>query len=261
MFDIGVNLTSSQFAKDRDDVVARAFAAGVNGMLLTGTNLHESQQALKLAQHYPHCWSTAGVHPHDSSQWQSSTEDEIIALANQSEVVAIGECGLDFNRNFSTPQEQERAFEAQLRIAAELQMPIFMHCRDAHERFLTLLEPWLDSLPGAVLHCFTGTRQEMQDCVDRGLYIGITGWVCDERRGTHLHPLLRDIPAGRLMLESDAPYLLPRSLRPKPKSGHNEPAFLTEVLREVALHRGESQEALAAHSSACARAFFGLPVI
>lgn len=124
MFDIGVNLTSSQFAKDRDDVVARAFAAGVNGMLLTGTNLHESQQALKLAQHYPHCWSTAGVHPHDSSQWQSSTEDEIIALANQSEVVAIGECGLDFNRNFSTPQEQERAFEAQLRIAAELQMPI-----------------------------------------------------------------------------------------------------------------------------------------
>ena len=261
MFDIGVNLTSSQFAKDRDDVVARAFAAGVNGMLLTGTNLHESQQALKLAQHYPHCWSTAGVHPHDSSQWQSSTEDEIIALANQSEVVAIGECGLDFNRNFSTPQEQERAFEAQLRIAAELQMPIFMHCRDAHERFLTLLEPWLDSLPGAVLHCFTGTRQEMQDCVDRGLYIGITGWVCDERRGTHLHPLLRDIPAGRLMLESDAPYLLPRSLRPKPKSGHNEPAFLTEVLREVALHRGESQEALAAHSTACARAFFGLPVI
>ena len=261
MFDIGVNLTSSQFAKDRDDVVARAFAAGVNGMLLTGTNLHESQQALKLAQHYPHCWSTAGVHPHDSSQWQSSTEDEIIALANQSEVVATGECGLDFNRNFSTPQEQERAFEAQLRIAAELQMPIFMHCRDAHGRFLTLLEPWLDSLPGAVLHCFTGTRQEMQDCVDRGLYIGITGWVCDERRGTHLHPLLRDIPAGRLMLESDAPYLLPRSLRPKPKSGHNEPAFLTEVLREVALHRGESQEALAAHSTACARAFFGLPVI
>lgn len=155
-------------------------------MLLTGTNLHESQQALKLAQHYPHCWSTAGVHPHDSSQWQSSTEDEIIALANQSKVVAIGECGTDFNRNFSTPQEQERAFEAQLRIAAELQMPIFMHCRDAHERFLTLLEPWLDSLPGAVLHCFTGSRQRCRTAWTEGFILvspggsvmSAVGWNC-----------------------------------------------------------------------------------
>lgn len=113
-------------------------------MLLTGTNIHESQQALKLARRYPHCWSTAGVHPHDSSQWSPASEDAIIALANQPEVVAIGECGLDFNRNFSTPQEQERAFQAQLQIAAELQIPIFMHCRDAHERFLVLLDPgWI----------------------------------------------------------------------------------------------------------------------
>src|SRR5699024_1610294 len=112
MFDIGVNLTSSQFAKDRDDIVTRAFAAGVNGLLITGTNLRESQQAQKLARHYPRCWSTAGVHPHDSSQWQAATEEAIIELASQSEVVAIGECGLDFNRNFSTPEEQERAFVA-----------------------------------------------------------------------------------------------------------------------------------------------------
>ena len=166
MFDIGVNLTSSQFLKDRDEVVARARVAGVKGLLLTGTNLHESQQAQRLAHIYPHCWSTAGVHPHDSSQWQPATEEAIAALASMPEVVAIGECGLDFNRNFSTPQEQERAFDAQLRIAAELQMPVFMHCRDAHARFLTLLDPWLDKLPGAVLHCFTGTREEMQDCID-----------------------------------------------------------------------------------------------
>ena len=138
MFDIGVNLTSSQFAKDRDDVVARAFDAGVNGLLITGTNLRESQQAQKLARQYSSCWSTAGVHPHDSSQWQAVTEEAIIELAAQPEVVAIGECGLDFNRNFSTPEEQELAFVAQLRIAAELNMPVFMHCRDAHERFMTL---------------------------------------------------------------------------------------------------------------------------
>ena len=169
MFDIGVNLTSSQFAKDRDEVVARAFAAGVNGMLLTGTNLHESQQALKLAQHYPHCWSTAGVHPHDSSQWQSSTEAEIIALANQSEVVAIGECGLDFNRNYSTAQEQERAFEAQLRIAAELQMPVFMHCRDAHERFLTLLDPTIKPALQRVVNQSTAQLAISASLTDKGL--------------------------------------------------------------------------------------------
>lgn len=112
MFDIGVNLTSSQFAKDRDDVVACAFDAGVNGLLITGTNLRESQQAQKLARQYSSCWSTAGVHPHDSSQWQAATEEAIIELAAQPEVVAIGECGLDFNRNFSTPEEQERAGDA-----------------------------------------------------------------------------------------------------------------------------------------------------
>lgn len=148
MFDIGVNLTSSQFAKDRDDVVACAFDAGVNGLLITGTNLRESQQAQKLARQYSSCWSTAGVHPHDSSQWQAATEEAIIELAAQPEVVAIGECGLDFNRNFSTPEEQERAFVAQLRIAADLNMPVFMHCRDAHERFMTLLDANVKTLFG-----------------------------------------------------------------------------------------------------------------
>ena len=183
MFDIGVNLTSSQFSRDHDEVVARAQAAGVHGMLLTGTNLHESQQARQMAGRYANCWSTAGVHPHDSSTWTESVAEEIHALARQPQVAAIGECGLDFNRNFSTPQEQEKAFSAQLALAAELSMPVFLHCRDAHQRFLELLEPWLNKLPGAVLHCFTGSREEVIQCLDRGLFIGITGWVCDERRG------------------------------------------------------------------------------
>ena len=218
MFDIGVNLTSSQFAKDRDDVVARAQAAGVSGMLLTGTNLHESQQAQQLAKHYPRCWSTAGVHPHDSSSWTQDTADALRQLAAQPEVVAIGECGLDFNRNFSTPEEQERAFSAQLALAAERGMPVFLHCRDAHDRFLALLDPWLPRLPGAVLHCFTGTLDEAQACLARGIYLGITGWVCDERRGLELRDVLPHIPADRLFVETDAPYLLPRDLSPKPAS-------------------------------------------
>lgn len=258
MFDIGVNLTSSQFLKDRDEVVARAFAAGVNGLLLTGTNLHESQQAQRLAQIYPHCGSTAGVHPHDSSQWQSATEEAIVALASMPEVVAIGECGLDFNRNFSTPQEQERSFDAQLRIAAELQMPVFMHCRDAHARFLALLDPWLDKLPGAVLHCFTGTREEMQACIDRGMYIGITGWVCDERRGLELRELLPFIPAERLLIETDAPYLLPRDLSPKPASRRNEPAHLPHILERIAHWRGDDPQWLSSTTDANVKKLFGI---
>ncbi|CBG90618.1 3'-5' ssDNA/RNA exonuclease TatD [Citrobacter rodentium] len=258
MFDIGVNLTSSQFVKDHDEVVARAYAAGVNGLLLTGTNLYESQQAQRLAQHYPHCWSTAGVHPHDSSEWRADTGEAIVALAALPEVVAIGECGLDFNRNFSTPQAQEHAFEAQLRIAAELQMPVFMHCRDAHTRFLALLDPWLDKLPGAVLHCFTGTRQEMQECLERGLYIGITGWVCDERRGLALRELLPLIPTEKLLIETDAPYLLPRDLSPKPASRRNEPAYLPHILQRIAHWRGEDPQQLAAATDANAEKLFGI---
>ena len=124
---------------------------------------------------------------------------------------------------------------------------------------LAILKEFRDHLPAAVVHCFTGERRALYAYLDLDLHIGITGWICDERRGTHLQALVRDIPAGRLMLESDAPYLLPRTLRPKPKHGHNEPAFLGEVLAQVARNRGESPEALAAHTSACARAFFGLP--
>ena len=112
-----------------------------------------------------------------------------------------------------------------------------------------------------MVHCFTGEQRALFSYLDLDLHIGITGWICDERRGTHLHPLVREIPRGRLMLESDAPYLLPRTLRPKPKNGRNEPAYLPEVLREVALHREESLQDLAQHSTACARAFFGLPAL
>lgn len=258
MFDIGVNLTSSQFDRDRDDIVSRAQAAGVTGMLITGTNLHESQQAQQLTQRYTHCWSTAGVHPHDSSSWTEETARAIRALAAMPGVVAIGECGLDFNRNFSTPQEQERAFSAQLALAAELNLPVFLHCRDAHQRFLTLLDPWLDKLPGAVLHCFTGSAHEAQECIARGLYLGITGWVCDERRGLELREVVPMIPADRLMIETDAPWLLPRDLKPKPASRRNEPALLGHILTTVAELRGETPQALSTATDENVKRLFGI---
>ncbi|MCD1126448.1 3'-5' ssDNA/RNA exonuclease TatD [Jinshanibacter sp. LJY008] len=240
MFDIGVNLTNRQFAQDRHEVVERAKQAGVNGMLVTGTSLKESIAAHQLSNHYPdYCWSTAGVHPHDASGWSASCEQQIYQLAAESNVVAIGECGLDFNRNFSTPQEQEHAFSAQLAIAAELEMPLFLHCRDAHHRFIELLKPWLSKVPAAVVHCFTGNRQELEEYLSLGLYVGITGWICDERRGQELRELVPLIPVDKLLLETDAPYLLPRDLTPKPTSRRNEPAFLAHILQQVAILRGE----------------------
>lgn len=258
MFDIGVNLTSSQFAKDHAEVVERAFAAGVKGMLLTGTSLQESEQAQRLASRYDRCWSTAGVHPHDSSHWNDETAEAIYALAAQSDVVAIGECGLDFNRNFSTPQEQEAAFSAQLAIAAELSMPVFLHCRDAHARFLTLLAPWLDKLPGAVLHCFTGSQAEADESLAQGLSLGITGWICDERRGQALCDVVPRIPLDRLFVETDAPYLLPRDMAPKPSSRRNEPAYLGHIVERIAALRGETASAISEATDNNVKRLFGL---
>lgn len=263
LIDIGVNLTHPSFADQREALLERAYAAGIQHMLLTGTSLSESQHALDLCQQLDeraeHLFSTAGVHPHDASSWNSDSYAELKALLADPRVRAVGECGLDFNRDFSPRPQQERVLEQHLALAVELQLPVFLHERDADERLLAILRHYRDQLPAAVVHCFTGDKRALFNYLDMDLHIGITGWICDERRGTHLHPLVKEIPQGRLMLESDAPFLLPRSLRPKPKNGRNEPAFLFEVLREVALHRGETEQALADHSNASAQAFFKLP--
>lgn len=265
LIDIGVNLTHPSFAEQREAVLARAYAAGIQQMLLTGTSLTESEHALELCRQLDESgerlFSTAGIHPHAASSWNSDSHAQLKALLADPRVRAVGECGLDFNRDFSPRPQQEQVLEEQLALAVELQLPVFLHERDADERLLAILRHFRDQLPAAVVHCFTGEKRALFNYLDMDLHIGITGWICDERRGTHLHPLVKAIPAGRLMLESDSPFLLPRSLRPKPKSGHNEPAFLREVLREIAVHRGESEQALAEHSSACARAFFRLPTL
>lgn len=235
MFDIGINLTSSQFAKDRQHVVERAKAAGVQGMLITGTNLKASEAACELAHHYADfCWSTAGVHPHDASSWSEHVADSIRQLSQDEKVVAVGECGLDFNRNFSTPAEQERAFIAQLELAVELQLPLFLHCRDAYPRFIALLKPYLSQIPGAVVHCFTDDQAALEAYLASDLSIGITGWICDERRGLELRQIVSLIPDDKLLIETDAPYLLPRDLQPKPTSRRNEPCYLPHIVNEIA---------------------------
>ncbi|NWA38545.1 TatD family hydrolase [Pseudomonas reactans] len=265
LIDIGVNLTNPSFDEKHQAVLDRAYAAGVQQLVLTGTSIEGSEQALqlceKLDQSGQRLFSTAGIHPHSASDWNGDSAQRLRALLSESRVRAVGECGLDFNRDFSPRPQQEKVLEEHLALAVELKLPVFLHERDANQRLLEILKDYRDHLTAAVVHCFTGEQAALFSYLDLDLHIGITGWICDERRGTHLHPLVREIPRDRLMLESDAPYLLPRTLRPKPKNGRNEPAYLPEVLREVAQHRNESMEDLALNSTACARHFFGLPEV
>lgn len=235
LFDIGANLLDKRFRDDLDQVIARAQAANIDGMLVTGTSLAVSAQAIALCAQWPdYLYATVGVHPHDAQQFDDATLDQLAQLAHAPCVKAIGETGLDFNRNFSTPEAQISAFSQQIELAITLQKPLFLHEREATDTQCALLRPHANQLCGAVVHCFTGDKNALFQYLDMGFYIGITGWICDERRGTELLALLPQIPPERLLLETDAPYLTPRDLRPKPKKGRNEPAFLTHIAERVA---------------------------
>jgi TatD DNase family protein len=253
--DIGANLTHASFREDLDAVLARARAAGVDTIVVTGTSVEESRHAADLAAAHG-LVATAGVHPHLARACNAETIPALRELAQHPKIVAIGECGLDFNRNYSPHPDQEKWFVAQLELAAELGKPLFLHSRDAHPRFAEILRNL--RVGKAVAHCFTGEADELRACLDLGLYIGITGWICDERRGAHLLQLVKEIPRDRLLLETDSPYLTPRDLRPQPKARRNEPAHLPHILRAVARARGEPAEALAEATTRNAKAFFGL---
>jgi TatD DNase family protein len=257
LIDIGANLAHDSFDADRDAVLARARAAGVVVMIVTGSTLDDSEKAIALARRFPdRLRATAGVHPHHAAGLKDS--DRLGDLLADPMVVAAGECGLDYFRNFSPPADQRRAFELQLGIAERQGKPLFLHQRDAHSDFMALLRAHPTAASRAVLHCFTGGAQELEDCLALGLSIGITGWVCDERRGQALRESVSRIPRERLMLETDAPYLLPRTMQPRPAHRRNEPAFLPAVLEETARQRGQTPAMLAAETTANACRFFGL---
>jgi TatD DNase family protein len=259
LIDIGANLSHESFLHDMDELLIRAQDAGLEKIVVTGTNLESSRLAIELCHRNPHLLvSTVGLHPHEASHFSSDIEKEFRQLAQNDCVKSLGETGLDFNRNYSSRADQEKAFEAQLAMAVELQLPLFLHQRDAHRRFLPILKEYRDRLGQVVVHCFTGKRNELYDYIDLDLYIGITGWVCDERRGYELHPLLKDIPEKRLLLETDAPYLLPRNIHPKPRSRRNEPANLVFVLKMLSECLVRDPQELAEVTSSNARVFFSL---
>ena len=257
--DIGVNLAHDSFDADRDAVMHRAAQAGVVQMMVTGASEDGSRKAIELARQHPGVlYATAGVHPHHAADLTSEALPALAEMARAPEVVAVGECGLDYFRDFSPRDLQRRAFAWQLELAAATGKPVFLHQRDAHDDFVAILREHRAAIAGGVAHCFTAGEAERDAYLELGLAIGITGWICDERRGVHLREVVKKIPADRLMLETDAPYLLPRDLKPAPRTRRNEPHHLPHVARAVATARNESLECLAGSATGNTRRMFGL---
>jgi len=261
LVDIGANLASGNFDHDLDAVLERAWAAGIEQIVVTGSSADSSGGALALAKRHPgRLWSTAGLHPHHASDWTPDLASRMRDWLGSAEVVATGECGLDYFRDLSPRSAQRHAFLAQLDLAVSIGKPVFLHQREAHADFLAILREYRPQLRAAVVHCFTDTREALEDYLELDCHIGITGWICDERRGTQLLEFMHEIPEHRLMIETDAPYLLPRNA-PKSwrRAGRNEPALLPYVLQRLAEARGQTQESLAAATRATSLSFFGLP--
>ena len=265
MIDIGVNLLHEQFAADREDVLRRAREAGVTTMLITATDLRSTAAAIAFSETHD-MFCTAGVHPHDAAGAGASFTDDLARLAQSDRVKAIGETGLDFNRNYSEPEIQREVFASQLQLACELHKPVFVHDRDSKGEVFQHLQNAAE-LSGVVVHCFTGTRADLERYIEAGYYIGITGWVCDRRRGEELRSLVCNIPLNKLLVETDAPFLRPQTApadwheneNVQANSRRNEPALLSYVIAQIAdLHRCEPAT-VAEATARNARALFGLP--
>lgn len=259
LIDIGANLAHDSFDDDRQAVLERAAEAGVTQMIVTGSDLDSNRHAMALAAEHPgRCFATAGLHPHHANDWDAELAKVIRSGAAEGAIRAVGETGLDYFRDISPRRAQQAAFAEQLAIAADYQLPVFLHQRDAHADFIDILREHLPALPRAVVHCFTEGRDMLADYLAEDLYIGVTGWICDERRGAAVYEAVAEVPEQRLMIETDCPYLLPRTIRPRPKSRRNEPAYLPWVRDSVAAARGVPPEAVERSTTATAQHFFAL---
>ena len=250
MFDIAVNLADAQLRPRTEAILDHAWTARVSGILALGTDLEESQYLF--SQRWdPRVHLTAGTHPHYARDFAGTQAFE--PLWNDPRCVAIGECGLDYYRMLSDAQTQRAVAGAQLDAAVGLGKPALMHDREASADLLTLIK----ARPGlrGVVHCFTGDRAALEGYLEAGLYIGLTAWCLDERRGQALAAVVPHIPLERLLLETDSPYLVPRTLKPRPR--RNEPAFIGHIAMGIAALRGEDAGELIDTTTANARALFG----
>ena len=258
LIDIGANLTHESFKNDIESVLTRAKESNVDKIIVTGTNVQSSITAQQLTQRHDSLFSTAGIHPHYAEETCERAIADLEKILNLPQVVAVGETGLDFFRDYTAKKVQIFSFEKHIELAIKSQLPMFLHERDAHKTFYDILRTSRDKLNKLVVHCFTGSREALFKYLDLDCYIGVTGWICDERRGKDLQKLVAAIPSNRLMIETDAPYLLPRTLETKPKNRRCEPMHLNEICEEVAMRTGKTKEFWTLNTSRNAKSFFSL---
>lgn len=259
IIDIGLNLMHKSYNNDRNEIMDAAKKVGVSGAIITGSDIKSSISASEYASNFPGVlYSTAGVHPHDAKTCNEDILTILEDLAKNECVVAIGECGLDYNRNYSPQDVQRKWFRKQLELADKLQMPVFLHDRESYNDFSKILREFPEVAKRSVVHCFTGNKDEVKDYLSLGCYIGVTGWICDERRGDELREAVKHIPPERLMIETDGPFLIPRDLKPKPKKHRNEPKYLPHILNRIAFEMDLDSEELAIQVTKNTKRFFNI---
>ena len=236
LFDIACNFSSDRFDSDLNEVIKRAKDNKVTKFLIVSASLEDTKKVNNIYKdNKDSCFFTIGVHPHNANEFNFSSSLKMKHLIEEYKPHSVGETGLDFFRNISTYEEQLFAFEQQIQIAVETNLPLFLHQRDAHDDFMKTISKYKNNISKAVVHCFTGTQKELEDYLEMGFHIGLTGWICDERRNVDLRKSLINIPIEKLMIETDCPYLIPRNLKDKPKNNRNEPSHLPHIAKEIAL--------------------------
>ncbi|WP_326982320.1 TatD family hydrolase [Chryseobacterium sp. MYb264] len=256
--DIGINITNKQFYNDQEEIINRAVNNGVEQIILTGTSVRGSKESAEIAEEYPEIlYSTAGIHPHDAKSFSNEGMNELRALLKRDATVSVGECGLDFDRDFSPRSVQEKCYRAHLELSIEVDKPLFLHERGAFKRFMAITDEYLMQLPKAVIHCFTGTLDEAKIYLDKGFYLGLTGAVSDQSRFKHLEEVVRYVPLDRMMIETDAPFMLPKNIS-RPQSRRNEPSFLPYVAQSIAHIKKIGISEVAEETTEVAKSFFRL---
>ncbi|MFP3593150.1 TatD family hydrolase [Chryseobacterium sp. SIMBA_038] len=254
--DIGINLTNKQFHNEHEEIINRALDNGVEQMILTGTSVRGSQESAEIAEDYPEIlFSTAGIHPHDAKSFNNESINELRKLLRQDHVISVGECGLDFDRDFSPRPIQEKCYRVQLELAIEVDKPLFLHERSAFKRFNEITDEYLSKLPEAVVHCFTGTLNEAKIYLNKGFYLGFTGAISDDKRFKHLEDVIKYVPLDRMMIETDAPFMLPKNM-PRTQNRRNEPSYLPYVAQTIAKLKKVSISEVADETTEVARKFF-----
>jgi TatD DNase family protein len=243
IFDSHCHLDDKSYRKDLVRVIERARQAGIARMMTIGVNKKTAARAVEIAESYQGIYASVGYHPHDASQCSADELDFLTNLARKPHVRAWGEIGLDYNRMYSPREDQEKWFVRQLQIAAQLNLPVIFHERDTKGRFLEILKAEFKNQSGGVVHCFSGTLTELEQYLNLGLTIGITGILTLRTRGADLRDMVPHIPADRLVVETDAPYLTPAP--EKYHTRRNEPAFVKFVLLKLAEVRNEDPDQLA----------------